>query len=163
MERAECVDSQSALVNNLLGGWEVNAIASATSGQPYSVTVAGDIANIGNTFVMPNLVGNPTPQQRSPSAWFNTSAFQSPPADTFGNLGRYTLRSNWFRDLDLSVFKTFPLTEKTRLEFRAEAFNITNTPVFATPDSGVTDRAFGTVSSIANSPRQIQFALKIQF
>ncbi len=151
------------MVNNILGGWEVNAIASATSGQPFSVTVAGDIANVGNTFVMPNLVGNPNLTQRTTSKWFNTSAFQVPPAGTFGNLGRDTLRSDWFRDLDLSIYKVFPLTEKTNLEIRAEAFNLTNTPVFGVPDSGFTDRAFGTVTSLANGPRQIQFAAKVHF
>jgi len=150
-------------VNNTLGGWGMNLIAQATSGRPYSVTVSGDIANTGNTLVQANRVGNPTPQHRSPSEWINPSAFQAPPRYTFGTFGRNALRSDWYRDLDLSVFKTFPLFERSTLEFRAEAFNITNTAVFGVPVSGVTNPTFGTVLSTANTERQLQLALKIQF
>jgi hypothetical protein len=68
------------------------------------------------------------------------------------------------RHLDLSVFKQFPLKERYTLTFRAESFNLTNTPNFGQPDSGLGDQAFGTISNTANNqPRNIQFALRLAF
>jgi len=154
--------SDHAVVNTILGGWQVNAIVSLSSGTPYSVTVNGDIANVGNTFVQANLVGNPIPAQRTANQWINPAAFATPARYTFGTFGRNALRSDWYRDADVSVFKVFPLFEKTSLEFRAEAFNVTNTAVFAAPQS-VLGSTFGTVSSLGNTPRQLQFACKLQF
>lgn len=149
--------------DTILGGWDVNAILFFRSGQPYSVTSSGDNANTGNTLVQANLVGNPTPTNRSAAQWINPAAFQTPPRYSFGNFGRNALRSDWGRDLDMSVFKTFPLTEQMKLEFRAEAFNLTNTAEFAIPQNVVNSSGFGAVTSTANVPRQLQFALKIQF
>jgi len=155
--------SGNSLVNVVAGGWNLNSIATMTSGAPFSVVVNSDIANIGNTLVQANKVGNPMPQQRGAAEWFNPAAFQAPARYTFGNFGRNGLRSNWYRDLDLSVFKTFPLVRESLLEFRADAFNLTNTPVFAIPDNGVGDPLFGASTSTANTERLLQFALKIQF
>jgi hypothetical protein len=103
------------------------------------------------------------PAQRSAHEWFNPAAFQSPPRYSFGNFGRNGLRSDWYRDVDLSVFKTFPLVRESILEFRADAFNLTNTAVFAVPDNGVGDPLFGASTSTSNNERLLQFALKIQF
>jgi len=133
------------------------------SGSPYSVTVNGDIANTGNSFVEANLVGNPNLTNRTPTQWFNTAAFTAPPANTFGNSGRNILLSDGFKNLDVSAFKSFALPRETALQFRAEAFNLFNHAVFAAPDSTVGDSNFGTVSSTANNPRQLQFALKLTF
>jgi hypothetical protein len=147
----------------LVGGWDVNAIVFFRSGQPFSVTSSGDNANTGNTLVQANLVGNPIPTNRTVTQWINPAAFQTPPRYSFGNFGRNALRSDWGRDLDMSIFKTFPLFEQTNLEFRAEAFNLTNTAVFSVPQNVVNSAGFGAVTSTANVPRQLQFALKVQF
>jgi hypothetical protein len=155
--------SGNSWVDVAFGGWNLNSIATLTSGAPFSVVVNSDIANIGNTLVQANKVGNPMPQQRRASQWFNPAAFQAPARYTFGNFGRNGLRSNWYRDWDLSVFKTFPLVRESILEFRADAFNLTNTAVFAIPDNGVGDPLFGASTSTANTERLLQFALKIQF
>ena len=155
--------SSKGFVNAVFGGWDVNAILTMTSGTPYSIVVNSDIANTGNTLVQANLVGNPAVNTRTPNAWFNQSAFQTPPRYTFGNFGRNALRSDWYRDLDLSFFKNFPLWRESTLQFRADSFNITNTPIFATPGNAVGTPLFGVVTSTANTERLLQFALKIQF
>jgi hypothetical protein len=124
---------------------------SLSSGTPYTLSVSGDIANVGNTFVQPNLVGNPVPQQRGAKKWINPSAFVN------------ALRTNWYRDVDFSIFKNFQLHERTSLEFRAEAFNLTNTAVFGAPGTTLGTPTFGVVSATANKPRQLQFALKFKF
>jgi len=151
------------LANGALGGWSVNGIASYTSGTPYSVTVSGDIANTGNTAVQANLVGNPNPAHRTASEWINPAAFVSPPRYTFGTFGRNALRSDPYKNLDLSVFKNFALPREASLQFRAEAFNATNSVVFAAPSSLVGSTTFGSVGSTANTPRELQLALKVLF
>ena len=153
----------SALANALIGGWQVNGIFSMDSGTPYYVTYSGDLANVGNNFVKANVIGNPTPAHRTPSQWINPAAFLAPPAYTFGTMGRNSLRSDWRRDFDLSLFRSFPIHDQATLEFRAEAFNLTNTAVFAAPNHVVNAPNLGVVTSTANAPRELQFALKLIF
>ncbi|MGH7867361.1 MAG: TonB-dependent receptor, partial [Candidatus Dormibacteraceae bacterium] len=155
---------QNGVANAIIGGWQLNGILFLSSGQPYTLGTSGDIANIGATGAeRPNLVGNPNLSTPSPSEWFNTQAFTNPAPFTFGNVGRNTLRSDWNRNLDFSIFREFPLTETKRVEFRFEAFNVTNVPVFGIPDGTVSDPNFGAVSNTANTERQLQFALKFYF
>ena len=161
--RGKLLNIDKAYANSLLGGWFVNGIVSLHSGSPYSVTVNGDIANVGNTFVQANLVGNSTPAHRSAAEWFNPAAFSAPPSYTFGTFGRNGLVSDRYNDVDLSAFKSFVLPRETSIEFRAEAFNLFNNVVFSAPDSTVGDPNFGSVASTANTPRQIQLALKLNF
>src|SRR5579884_393620 len=70
---------------------------------------------------------------------------------------------DWTRNLDFSLFKNFQIKERFQLQFRAEAFNITNTPIFNRPNTTFGSSAFGVVSSQSNVPRQIQLALKLMF
>jgi hypothetical protein len=151
-----------------LGGWQLNTITALHSGLPFTVGVSGDIANTGNSnsagfYERLNLIGNPSLANRSPALWFNTGAFAAPAPFTFGNLGRNTLRTDWSKNVDLSLFRTFPIREKMRVEFRAEAFNATNTPVWGTPIANYSNVNFGRITGIANTPRQLQLALKLYF
>ena len=167
-------------LNYIAGGWTVNGIVSFSSGRPFSVGATGDLAHIAyNTaccdfgfgnYERLNLVGNPnsgTCRNGSPvhtaACWINDTAFQTPVAGTFGNLGRNSLRSDRFKNVDFSLFKIFPISERTKLEFRFEAFNLTNTQVLAIPDQNNSDASFAKVSSTANTARQLQFGLKLYF
>ena len=155
--------TNNAVIDNIVGNWQVNGILNLRSGQPFNVNVAGDIPNTGENDVRPNLVGNAIPAQQTVQQWLLASAFAPPAQYTFGNLGRNVFRTDWGRNLDLSVFRQFPIRELLRLEFRAEAFNLTNTPVFAAPASNISYPNFGQISSTINSGRQVQFALKLLF
>jgi outer membrane receptor protein involved in Fe transport len=167
--------SNNGILNYIVGGWTLNGIASFSSGTPFFVGVSGDIAHIaantaccalgfGNYERLNFLGGNPYASNRSPSQWLNPAAFAVPAPGTFGNLGRDTLRSDRFKNLDLSLFKQFPITESKKLEFRFETFNLTNTPVWNIPDVNISDgNKFGTISSTANTARQLQFGLKLYF
>ena len=73
------------------------------------------------------------------------------------------MRSDWYRNLDFSVFKVFPVTESKRFEFRAEIFNITNAEVLSIPISSLENPDFGQVTSTVTQPRQIQLGLKFYF
>jgi hypothetical protein len=157
--------ARNGTVNYVIGNWQINGIASLHTGPPFTVGVAGDVANTGNNgslgfYERPNLVGNPHLASPSPGQWFNTAAFQAPEQFTYGNVGRNTLRADWGRNLDFSIFREFPITESKRLEFRAESFNLTNTPVWGTPSPILNAPNFGRILSISNAPRQIQLALK---
>src|SRR5579875_230693 len=102
---------------------------------------------------------------QSINQWFTPAAFAQPASFTFGNLARTigNVRSDWTRNLDFSLFKNFQIKERFQLQFRAEAFNITNTPIFNRPNTTFGSSAFGVVSSQSNVPRQIQLALKLMF
>lgn len=158
--------SSNKFVDGVVGNWRMGAIMTMTSGLPFTVLTTGDPANIGATgYDRPNLVGNPKLSNPSVGKWFNTSAFQSPAVFTFGNVGRNTMRGNWFKNLDFSIHRQFPLpiNETTRLEFRAEMFNSTNTPTWGNPDNTISDKNFGIVTSTRSTERQIQLALKLYF
>jgi hypothetical protein len=152
--------SRYAPVNYLLGGWSVNTIVSLTSGTPYSIHITTNSANTGGTFVFPDLVSNPTPARRTTGSWILASSFRAPAPFTFGTLPRNSLRTAGYHNADVSIFKAFPLYRESNLEFRAEAFNVTNSPVFGKPNTNYGSLAFGSVNSTANDPRILQLALK---
>ena len=92
--------------------------------------------------------------------------FNQPAPYTLGNLSPLVtnLRNHYTNNLDLSFFKIFQVTEKLRVQFRAEAFNSLNRVRFSSPNTNVNGGAnFGKVTSQSNSPRQLQFALKVIF
>jgi hypothetical protein len=164
------------LAQGALGGWRVQGIVILRSGQPFTPTISRDVANTGIGSQRPNVIGTPVIVGR-PTCWFYvaanvactgfapnaTGAFALPATYTYGNAGANTLRSQSLRNLDMSVFKEFPVTESSLIQFRAEFFNITNTPTFGIPGTTVDTGSGGVVTSTANNPRQLQFALKYNF
>jgi outer membrane receptor protein involved in Fe transport len=166
----EKFSSKSKLVNTVIGKWNLNGILSLSSGTPFDVGTAKDIANTGNYnygngygYERLNLVGDAYPSNKSRSEWINPSAFQLPAQYTFGTLGRDSLRSDSYKNLDLSIFRQFPITEQMHLEFRFEMFNATNTPIWAVPVTNYDAPNFGVVTSTANTARQLQFGLKLYY
>ncbi len=163
----------------VIGNWQFNGIATFTSGTPYTVGAGGedDIAGTGGTeynnfgssgnagYERMDIVGSPKLSSPTRAEWFNTSAFAAPAPGTFGTVGRDTLRSDPYKNFDLSLFRQFPITENKKLEFRFEMFNAFNQVVYSQPDAAYADGAslFGTVGSTANVARQMQFALKLYF
>jgi len=101
--------------------------------------------------------------------WFDPNAFLFPTPGTYGNVGRGTLRGPALADADISVFKATPLSERLKLQFRAEFFNIFNSVNFGIPNpivfqsSGAINTSAGLVTNTATTSRQIQFGLKLIF
>jgi len=151
----------------VLGNWKLSGIASYSSGSPYTISARGDIGNTGNTgtYERANLVGNPRLSNPTRAEWFNTAAFATPAQYTLGDLGRNTMRPDANKQLDASLFRSFPLfQEKANLLFRLDAFNVLNHPIWGTPGSFVNSTTtFGKVTSQANSPRQLQLSAKVTF
>jgi hypothetical protein len=164
------LSSDNRVVNAVIGGWNLNGVLSLSSGAPFDVGSGKDIAETGNYnygngygYERANLVGSRYPSSKGPDGWINTASFVVPATGTFGNLGRDSLRSDWNKNLDLSIFRQFVFTERFRMEFRFEMFNATNTPVWAVPVTSLENSNFGKVTHAANIPRQLQFGLKLYF
>ncbi len=154
------------VVNAVLGGWQANGILTLASGQPLFFYTATNNSYTFGGGQHPDVVGNPVLSSgKSIYSWFNAAAFAQPANFTSGNLARsYTgVRQDWTRNLDLSLFKNFKFYERFNLEFRAEAFNLTNTPVFGAPGTTINGANFGVVTGQSNPPRNMQLALKLLF
>jgi len=95
--------------------------------------------------------------------WFDSTAFVVPANFTYGNSGLRILSGDIARVYDFSILKNFRPTEGTRLQFRAEFFNLPNTPSFDTPATNIDSTQVGRVTSTSSLPRQIQFGLKFNF
>jgi hypothetical protein len=145
------------------GGWQVQGVAGYRSGRPFTPTTSRDIANIGLGGQRPNRIASGRLDNPTIDRWFDQSAFTLPANFTFGNSGTGILREDSFEFLDFSVAKEFNITERSRLQFRAEFFNLTNTPNFSAPNAAVDTAASGRVTSTSNTPRQVQLGLKYRF
>jgi hypothetical protein len=166
--------SASPILQGALGGWQLSAINTDTSGQPvnlvYSETAAFDVSDL--LAYRPNVSGNPvTPaSQRIKTATsvsnFLNAATVSVPTDVshpYGNAGRNSLRDYTFNQLDLGLHKGVRLwSDSSLLDLRFEAFNVLNKVNYGAPDSNRTDGGFGSITS-AFPPRQLQLAGKIIF
>jgi Carboxypeptidase regulatory-like domain/TonB dependent receptor len=162
--------SPNRLVKYVLGGWEVAGITRLETGRAFNIGINFDNANNGarSNSQRPDLVGDPFPSGFKSTygpggTFFNTAAFAVAPQYHFGNLGRNALHGPAYHNTDLGAFKNFNLTERFRLQFRAEFFNIFNNVNFDTPDSTLGDTNFGSITSTVTSQRQIQFALRLSF
>jgi hypothetical protein len=158
----------------LLGGWSVNTILSLQSGMPVTVTQATNNNSFaGFALQRPNIVRNTKlpAGQRTPAHYFNTAAFATAPQFVLGTASRNPVRGPAYRDLDFALIKHTKLIEGTDMEFRAELFNITNTPAFSQPNgsfvppvivNGVPQPTnFGSITSTTTDPRVVQFALRL--
>lgn len=151
--------------NRYLGGWSFNAISVMQSGYPLTITQPNDNSVIGASHMRPNgtglsaVVDKPFAQRLD--GWINPAAFAQAPQFTFGNVSRTNpLRGPGQINWDVSIFKTFTLTERLKAQFRAEALNFTNTPMFNGPNTTFTSPQFGLISSQANFSRLIQLGVR---
>jgi hypothetical protein len=161
-------------VDAILGGWRVVGINTMTSGLPVNLTYdASSAFQVGSSLTYrPNVFGDPRmPEgQRTPERWLNNSTDPATatvlvPTDRsqpFGNVGRNTVRAPAFFQFDAGLHKDFRVTEGSRVEFRAEAFNVLNRTNFNAPNSNRSSNAFGSITS-AQPAREIQLALRFVF
>jgi hypothetical protein len=117
----------------------------------------------GYALQRPNIVANPSlaPALRTPTHYFNTAAFATAGTFVLGNASRNPVRGPAYRDLDIALIKHTHLTEKAEVEFRAEVFDITNTPAFGQPNGSFGSAAFGSITTTTTDPRILQFALRL--
>lgn len=157
------------VADEALGGWRLTGVFQAHSGLPFTPTVgSADQSNsqAGQCYCgfswLPNVVGNPKLSNPTINEWFNTAAFAVPNPDTFGNARRNMLTGPDWRDVDLSLGKTFWLGEGFHMEIRADTWDILNNPNFGQPSAGVGVAGGGVITS-ANSSRQMQLGGRLTF
>jgi len=143
----------------------LTGVLTLQSGMPLAISqTTNNNAFAGFGTQRPNLNGDPAlpADQRSVSRWFNTSAFAAAPQFTLGSSLRNPIRGPSYRNLDIALMRLVPLSASRSLEFRAEVFNVTNTPPLGAPNTTVGAAAFGTITS-AGDPRVLQLAVKFRF
>ena len=161
----------------VLGGWQTNGVMSIYSGSPFTVGTAGTSLNApGNSQTADQVLAEVkiSGEVGPGKSWFDPAAFAPVTAVRYGNTGRNILRGPGSFQLDASLFRNFQITERVKLQFRAESFGITNTPRFNNPGatvSNLTRNADGTIRALngyteilgASGEREIRFALKMFF
>ncbi len=153
------------LLTPALGGWTLDSIVTMQSGMPVTITQAtNNNSALGVSLQRPNLVARPSlaPADRTPLRFFNTAAFSTAPQFTFGSASRNPVRGPAYRDWDLALVKHTAFAEKLDAEFRAELFNVTNTPAFAQPNGSFGTVAFGSITQTTTEQRVSQFALRLR-
>ena len=153
----------NGFVNAVLGGWQMQGIMTLHSGLPFTPTISRDVSNTGIGGQLPIRIASGKLANPTIADWFDKTAFTVPANYTYGNSGSYILRADRFKNLDFSVFKQFQASERMRIEFRAEAFNLTNSPTFNPPGTNIDTSSGGVVTSTLSPPRNIQGALKFSF
>ena len=147
------------------GGWQVAAIVRLQSGSPVAVTQATNLnAFAGFGIQRPNRVADPMLPggERTTARYFDTSAFTQAAQFTIGNSSRNPVNGPGYQTADVMAGKTFAISERVRMEFRAEAFNVTNTPSLANPNGSFGSAAFGSITN-ALDPRVFELVMKVHF
>ena len=157
--------SLSGIPGKILSGFEVAGVVTLQSGLPLAVTQATNFnlfAGFGTQ--RPNLNTNPNlpSSQQTTARFFNTDAFTIAPQFTIGTSSRNPVRGPQYRNADIALIKRTYFGETRYIEFRAEVFNLTNTPPLGAPNTTFGVAAFGSITS-AGDPRVIQFGLKFGF
>ena len=167
--------NNGGLLSTLFGGWQLSGLATASSGRPVNITIKRNASQLpdGNTGSQrPNLVPGQSiyAANQTVDNWFNPAAFVAPPKGTWGNLGRYAARGPGYYEIDTALQKRFRLAERFSLNFRAEAFNLLNHPIYANPSGNFSSGGFGQITSILNTgavgtgtPRRVEFAARVDF
>lgn len=161
------------LLRGAIDGWQANVIGTFFSGTPFTVSDSANVALQANSppisgFVAsrPNLVGDPNAGPRTVEEWLSRSSFErldpQTQAGQFGNAGRNIARGPGYANIDVSLVRTFAMSGDTRVQLRAEAFNVANHPNFGLPVADLNSPNFGRILS-AGPPRLLQFAIKVLF
>jgi outer membrane receptor protein involved in Fe transport len=148
-----------------LGGWQLNGILSATSGYPINITTPNEAGVAGFTSYANKLhSGRLVNHAKTVKEWFDTTAYQIPAAFTLGTGVRLEpdIRTPRYFDYDFGLDRVQPIGDKLKVQFRAEAFNITNTPFLSAPNGTVGSATFGQVTTGTNS-RVLQLGLRISY
>jgi len=149
--------------------WHFSTVYQVQSGMPFTISVFGDTANSGTVLgenpIRANVTDQPVfgPGTHTAAEWFNPAAFATPPAFTYGNAGRNSVYGPPQQSLDLALARSFSITERARLQFRAEAFNALNKTNLGTPNRFVNTPQFGTITMAMTPGRELQVSARLSF
>ncbi len=154
-----------AITRNWLG----SMLYQVQSGSPFTVSVFGDTANAGTVVGENPIRANVTGEKifghgtRNSTTWLNPTAFATPPAYTYGNVGRNSVYGPSLQTMDLGIVRQFSLAEKARFEMRGEFFNALNHTNLGTPNRFVNTSSFGSITEVATPGREVQVSARLSF
>ena len=155
------VGIENAIVDAIAGGWQLGGIVTATTGRPFNVGLQNGVNNGAPSW--PDRIGDGRLDNPDPYYWFDASAFKAPAPNNYGNVARGVLYSPGVVNIDMSVVKTFRITEKVGFNFRFEAFNLFNTPYFGFPNASIGSPTVGRITSTVGDNRSLQLSGRINF
>ncbi len=161
--------SNSKALDYLVGGWSFNAVSAYQSGFPVQVSQSTNNNSVfGYASQRPNATGvSPITSgslEERLTSYLNPAAFSTAPRGTFGNVARtLDLRGPGQANWDVSLFKSFSIVERFKGQFRAEALNAFNTPMFAAPNASLGSSSFGRITSQVNFSRMMQLGIRLMF
>ncbi|MCC6368729.1 MAG: carboxypeptidase regulatory-like domain-containing protein [Bryobacterales bacterium] len=147
-----------------LSGWQIGGLVRVQAGVAVAVTQAtNNNSSLGYAVQRPNRISNPNVLGgRTVAKYFNTASFTAAPQFVIGNSSRNPVRGPGLQNADLMIGKTFRISERAKVEFRAEVFNVSNTPPLNDPNGSFGSAAFGSITGAGN-PRVFEFAGKVHF
>jgi outer membrane receptor protein involved in Fe transport len=170
----------SGVLSYIFGGFRTSGVYTYYSGHPFTINEGGAqtaaLDPFGQATSVPNVIG-PTAIVGSPDCWYFAAqnkachalapglanGFQLTAPGHLGNSGRNTLRGPHTTVLDAALMREFTMTEKAKLEFRWEVFNVSNTPEFGQPNGNFSSGSAGSITTLSGDPRVMQFALRVSF
>ena len=160
--------NMNRLVDLAVGGWSINAVGVYQTGFPLQIFQSDFNSSYGYGAQRPNATGVAPGTSGSVESriynYINPAAFSVAPQGTFGNVARtLALRGPGQKNWDLSVFKNFPITERAKAQFRCEALNAFNSPLFQSPNTNISSGTFGQINTQSNFARQLQLAIRFSF
>jgi hypothetical protein len=149
------------ILGAVLGGWQTNGILTLSSGRPFTVNMQNSVTNGAGGW--PDRIGSGKLDNPTPDLWFDRAAFRAPESPRYGTSGRGILNGSKTQQFDAGFVKNFRFAERCKLQFRAEAFNLTNTPQFGFPNQNFDSPTGGKITSTVADNRDMQFALRLDF
>lgn len=166
--RGKALLASHRVLDYAVGGWQINAVSTFQSGFPLAIVQQNLNSALGMGVQRPNATGVSPEREGSVQDrlddYIHRAAFSQAPQFTFGNLSRtIPMRGPGQANWDLSLFKTFTIGENYKAQFRAEAMNALNTPIFNGPETNLASANFGKITRQANFPRYLQLGVRFFF
>ena len=162
------LSNSNRIIDAVAGGWQVSTAIRFGSGLPLQFRAPNTLSSYGFSVARPNItnLADLASGVQTPDHWFNLAAVSAPPSYTIGTAPRWVsnLRTGALDSADISLMKYFTLTERVKLQIRADAFNVSNTPQYGRADTTLGSNTFGVITSSTNvTERNIQLGARIQF
>ena len=144
----------------ILENWQFSGIVTLSTGRPFTVFLNTGVNNGAPSW--PDRIGDGKLDDPTPDLWFDINDFKAPTPNTYGTSGRGVLNAPGTQTVDVSLSRYFPI-KGFRLQFRADAFNLFNTPQFGFPNASIGNASAGRITSTIADNRSMQFALKLDW
>jgi len=152
--------AQSGFLRPILQDWQFGGIVTLSTGRPFTVFLNTGVNNGAPSW--PDRIGDGRLDKPTVDLWFDPTAFAAPAPNHYGTSGRGVLYAPGTQTVDATLSRTFPIN-RFRVQFRAEAFNLFNTPQFGFPNQNIGSPTVGKITTTLGDNRSMQFALKLDF